>query len=231
MTRKISYNYKRITKMFGLLFIAICMVTLLKPAEVEAAAAPKFYSQNIIIFKYPARPVGSWNQGFDIQNIQKKDKVSCKSSNSKILSVKAVKSDEGYYYILVDPRKAGTVTLSCTVKRGTKSYKISTKIKVINYKNPLSKFTIGKTKLLSNLDKDANATFTDTFKGKLSIKAASGWKIQAICLENYNNGKSKKITNGTTVTLDGKKWDHLRVDLKNIKGKYEETVTIAVHPK
>ncbi len=233
MMQKKNNIHKKITKMFGLLFIAICMSVFLKPAQAEAAAAPKFYTKNMTIFKYPARPIGSWDQGFDIQNMQKKDKVTrCVSSNPKVLAVKAVKGDEGYYYIAVDPRKAGTVTLKCTVKRGTKSYKISTKIKVRNYKNPLSKYSIGKTSILSDLKEDSFHHYEDNYlKGKLSVKAASGWKITGIWLENYGTGKSKKIKNGISFSLNGTRWDHLRIETKNIKGKYKQTVTIAVNPR
>ncbi len=233
MTKIFNSNLKKMTKMFSMLLLAICMITFFNPTKVEAAAAPRFYLQKMNIFKYPARPIGSWNQGFDIQNMQKKDKVTrCTSSNPKVLSVEAVKDEEGYYYISVDPRKAGTVTLKCNIKRGKKTYKISTKVRVIKYKTPLSKFSIGKNSVLSTLKKDGHHNFeNDTFKGKLSIKAASGWKITGIWLENYENGKNKKIKNGATITLDGKKWNHIRIDTKNIKEKYENTVGIMVNPR
>lgn len=173
-----------------------------------AARKPKFPKEVMLL---------SGNSvGFEVMDSVKTDKIlKLKSSNPKVVTA----ADEVYsggHYIDLIPKKAGTATVSFTVKRKNgKTYSLKTKVKVYNYENPVSKFSIGKkdyTKLFNK--KYINSVKAKpAIKGKLKITMKKGYKLTGLYWVETKTGKPKKIKNGSNITLDAK--HHIRVEYKN----------------
>lgn len=79
------------------------------------------------------------SDGEPIKNI----KITAKSSNNKVATVKLEKNKDGAAFISVEPKKAGVTTIKVTVNG--KIYQ--TKYTVKKYINPVSSIKVGKTNI------------------------------------------------------------------------------------
>ena len=149
--------------------------------------------------------------------------TSAKSSNKKVATIKAMKADGGYTYLLLTMKKAGTTKI--TYKLAGKKKTVT--LKVVKWKKPVKSFKIGSTNYASKYKKSSFfQTKTDIGGQTVKVKAARGWKVKKISyyaggdsLKKIKNGK--KLPSGTT---------YVCVDLKNKKTNAVETVALDYYP-
>jgi hypothetical protein len=122
--------------------------------------------------------------------------ASPKSSNKKV--AKVALRDQGNT-IDVMFKKAGKVTI--TFKYKGKAKKVT--LIAANYRNPLKSFKVGKTQYVKKYDKKPsyNDTYTDdskeSFKGKLVVTPAKGWKV--VSIEGQMPKASKALKSGMKI--------------------------------
>lgn len=213
-------NKKLLAALFCMLVLTITNLAI-APATVQAAGKLKF-AKSITLMK-------GQEVGYGIMNFAKTDKVvKVKSSNKKVVSVKSEKSPEGYdYTINMKAKKAGTSTITLTVKRKSgKRYTFKTKVRVYNYANPLKKCTFGETDYTKRFDKNysTNVPLKTAKTEKINAVAKKGYKIIGIYYGTYGDGTQKKIKNGSTITLDD--MHYVRIDYKNTAKKYTQELYI-----
>lgn len=119
-----------------------------------------------------------------------------KTSNKKVANIILYNWGE-INNLVVIPLKAGKTKLSFTYN----GKKYTTTYTVMDWKNPVKKFTIGKTNIASKFKQSSSFAYNSskrTFFGKkVSVSPASGWKVVSI---EANTGKAlKKIKNGATI--------------------------------
>lgn len=154
-------------------------------------------------------------------------KVTAKSDNSRVATVKAKKLD-GNWYIYATLKKPGTTNV--TVKVNGKSYK--TKLIVKKYVNPVSSIKVGKTiikgsrfnkKTVYNLkySKFANK------KSTITVRLKKGWKLKWD-VEYVKKGwqKNSNIKNGAALKIDGGKGFFISFTAQNTKTGQEEYVVV-----
>ena len=157
-------------------------------------------------------------------------KVTLKSSNKKVLK------PMGYYSevkaLLADIGKKGTTTLTVKIKtkKGTKTYK--GKLKVVAYKNPVSKFKLGSKDLAKKFKSDTYYDYNESKKKtKVSIKAKKGWKVKKITYGYWSTSKDKwvekKLKNNSSFTL---KEDGGQLVVYLYKKSNNQTETLIVTP-
>lgn len=128
-----------------------------------------------------------------------KGKVSVKSSNPKVATVK-VKSKN----IVVTAKKTGKVTI--TIKKGSKNYRC--KVTVSKYANPISSVKVGKTTISGkkfNTNNYMNFKYSK-YAGKktaVKIKMKKGWKLLSMDYAQKTWRKGENIKNGSKVPVKG----------------------------
>lgn len=164
-------------------------------------------------------------------------KVTVKSSKK---SVVAAAVEQAWYsdgtevsLPIITAKKAGVAHVTIKVTKGgkTKTYKM--KVTVIKYKNPLKKLKLGNATLTKKFKKSTYYSLNITAKQKLTVKAASGWKVKSIRYSYYNPAKnafvSKKIKSGGYVPYrkDGL---NVTIELLNKKRNQKEVIGLAINP-
>lgn len=145
-----------------------------------------------------------------IKNLASNAKVSnIKSSNAKLKAEKR----EGTNAVNITAAKPASnenltgvsSTISFKVTQGSKTYKLSCKVKVAEKKSPFSEFKVGSKDIAHYFDgyryvKGVKVKGTQ----KVSVKMASGYVMDSIEITYTKNGKyvSKYIKNGSKVNLD-----------------------------
>ena len=199
-------------KWLSLLTLSL-LLSILFGMNACAAKAPKF-AKTAMLFSGNPESAG-------VMGSVKTDKIlKLKSSNPKVVAVK-----KEFYYgehnIKLIPKKAGTATVSFTLKRKNgKTYSFKTKVKVYNYEKPVSKISIGKNDYTKLFNKEyINWVKADpVIKGKLKITMKKGFKLTGLYLVEGGTGKEKKIKNGSMITLDAT--HYIRAEYKNTKKNY-----------
>ena len=136
-----------------------------------------------------------------IDNMKKGDqitKVYPKNNNYKAIGVW---SGNRYDEITLDAlsvSKPGNTKVFVNVKRGSKTYKLSMKVKVLPYTCPMQSAKIGKTNVKKAITNTADAFLKKNCSGKLSIKMKKGWTITEIN-QFGATGKSIKLKNNKKV--------------------------------
>ena len=210
---------KRIGKKWLSLLTLSLLLSILFGMNACAAKAPKF-GKTAMLFS-------GKSVSFGVMDSVKTDKIlKLKSSNPKVVAVK-----KEFYYgehnINLIAKKAGTATVSFTVKRKNgKTYSFKTKVKVYNYESPVSKFSIGTNDYTKLFNKEyINWVKADpVIKGKLNITMKKGFKLTGLCLVEGGTGKEKKIKNGSKITLDAT--HYIRAEYKNTKKNYSYVVCL-----
>lgn len=129
---------------------------------------------------------------------------SLKSSRSKVASA-AIETYDGISYIVVTPKKKGktTVSFKYTWKKKTKKYRFV--FTVVPYENPLRSLKIGKKGYAYKFRKNSYYALKGKVSGKLKLKAAKGWKIVDLALEEKGHfvtvqaGKKLKLKRGQSL--------------------------------
>lgn len=157
---------------------------------------------------------------------------SVKSSNPAVIKVekyswKPGEWQKGYCagYMMI-PQKAGSATITATLKVNGKTYKKSCKYTNYAYVCPFTELKIGKKSFINELKKHAFFSTKIPVGGKLAYKLKSGYKIKEI-MATVTTGKSangaplisyKKIKNGSLVP---KGTTSLQITVTNVKKKLD----------
>ena len=123
-----------------------------------------------------------------------------KCSSSK-KSVAAVKGKSSKAYILV--KKAGSTDLKLKAKKkGADKYSTyKASVTVYEYTNPFKTYRIGKKSFKKRYDSSLLYGTSGVLKGKVTIKAAEGWKLVSISKMGPDDDDFIKIKNGSSVKI------------------------------
>lgn len=189
---------RQIVRMFVVLQVAIlALLAIATPAfatnERDVASLTKAKT-GIQLVKPAAKD--KTGEPYEIWYMTNKSVKNPKSSNIKVAGM-GLRDWGSVKYLVVVPHKAGTTKLSFTYN----GKKYTTTYTVMDWKNPVKKFTIGKTNIASKFKQSSSFAYNSskrTFLGKkVSVSPASGWKVVSI---EANTGKAlKKIKNGATI--------------------------------
>ena len=158
------------------------------------------------------------------------------TSNSKVLTAK-----NNYGNLNLSIKKAGTATVSYTIRDYDKNKKVKVKdtVKIYNYTNPVKSFKIGKKQLASKFKSSPFCSTSKGLKGKLSVTLNKGWKLISIrqaasgsaprlMLNSLMGRKVSKLSNGKTVDI---KKGAIQITVYNTKQKYYSCIILGQTPE
>lgn len=158
--------------------------------------------------------------GYLVAGLPKSGKIQkLTSSNKKVLTVsKEYNKDIKEHLILLTAKKAGTSTVSFTVKYGKTTQKFKCRVTVKKYSNALSSYKLGGKSITSKFAKkpEYNLKFSSykNKKLKISVKPKKGWALAGI---EYFNGKTyKDLKNNASVKIT-RRYSMIDIALYNIK--------------
>lgn len=143
-------------------------------------------------------------------------------SNKKIAQVSAREGG-----IVVKAKKAGSATITFSVKYGTKTKKFSTKLRVYKYTNPIKSYVIGDLELKTRYKTAASyqVKIRKDMNVKLDVKAKSGWKITSFTY--YCSGKATRYTtNAPTIHLKKVSGSSIQINFTNKKTGLVENIKL-----
>ena len=205
---------KRITKRISAVFLALALTLTMVPAAVQASpelSVPK----SVTVYR---ETKNSGHVSFSVSGLNAKQsisKASVKSSNTKVAAPNSISHDSWSYKteyfdkgqngyedigktvrMSFNSQKLGTSTVS--YKIGSKTYK--TKVTVLKYTNPVKSLTIPGIKG-NQAGKFKNGCYAETKMssstkgiGKVTLNAASGWKIRNVGLYNKDYSLSRSVS-------------------------------------
>lgn len=188
---------KRMKKLVALMMAVLMVLSLVMVAPTGASkvqAASDIYFNPYSGTKFTYKPGDNYSQYYSVLSIvgcnKKSEITSVKSSNKDF----KVEKKDGYLCVYFGD-KAGKTTISCKVKGKT----IKTSYQVVKYSNPVKTFKIGtkcyKSKFNSTDEFKNGAKFSNK---KVSIKAASGWKITSVYVYNGSSSKTYRSINSSS---------------------------------
>ena len=204
---------KRMKKICGVLLATVLLVTMFSSTAFAAISIPK--SQTFYLRSKSGTTSYSGFVGISVDGMTKKQKItksSVKSSNTSVIAPTSMyrnASDSSYQsfensgydysrssaysYIDLVAKKPGTATVS--FKIGSKTYK--TKVTVKNYVNPAATIKIPGVNSGKNIASKFNSQnyasgkqATTVKSPKISIKAASGWKLTNVSISDIKSNQS-----------------------------------------
>lgn len=187
---------KNCKKIIAFLMILMIINVMHPSKSIYAASVPELpvNQETYFLTKTPTTylmPLINVSQTSQIKNF--------KNTRSSVAAAKIVKQN-GNICLQVTPKKTGNAILTFGVKYGNKTAKLSYKIKVVKYKNPLAKFTIGGKNYASRFKTDFCAHINlKASKQKISVKPDSGWKL--LELQIYKGTNRTTVKNNSKVTL------------------------------
>lgn len=204
----------------ALMLCAAFALLVFSPIVSKAEGNPGFYSKESTLLLYK----GSGANYYSLSNIKDGDKISASSSNKDIATARVQKytaAGRSFQSVVITPKKVGTTTVTCTVKRGGKSFKSTMKVTVIKYKNPLKSFKYAGTEYAKQLNERPSYYIKKMKKeGKVSVTANSEWKIVQIFTYSNKTGKGKDWKNNKNVSTKGMTQLSVRVQNKKNKNLY-----------
>ncbi|MCI8483807.1 MAG: hypothetical protein HFH41_05660 [Lachnospiraceae bacterium] len=223
---------KNLCKRFSSLLLSLALVLtsiiFLPQTGNVAEAAGKYYIprayQNMTFYYAPDDLPATYATLMVYQkNTKKKPKASSikslKSSDPSIARPYIDKNGNIRVYFF---KKTGKAVISFKIG----SQKLSSTINIKKYTNPLKTFKVGKKNFLSHFNNSTEYNYfhTSPWKNqKVSIKAASGWRISSLSMQYGTgtckiNANKKKISFSKKVTFDGKT-DYITVTMYHVKTK------------
>lgn len=197
----------------------------------EKATATSYPDRGHLGKEYPERGRYTYflgnlysSDGEPIKNI----KITAKSSNNKVATVKLEKDNDGTAFISVEPKKAGVTTIKVTVNG--KIYQ--TKYTVKKYINPVSSIKVGKTNIKgASFNKTGVYTlkYSQYANKKMNVKInlKKGWKLQwGVEYAQKSWAKYDGIKNGAALKISGGKGFVINAMVKNTKTGQEEEVAV-----
>jgi Bacterial Ig-like domain (group 2). len=192
---------------------------IVRPLEVNAEEKPSVFFEDYCEYYFPDMSTKSTT----ISGLEKDAKVSLKSSNKKVVSVKYDKKSNT---VLMSPKKAGKATITCKIKQNGKTYTSKCKWTLLKYQNPFAKFKIGSKDYTKKFNKTNNCSIKISYKArKLEIKMKKGYKITRLYKRPYlymwekiKNGRKIKIgsNEGIIIYFKDKEGHELQAGLDNI---------------
>ncbi len=204
---------KSIIKKLSLIAIAATLFWGIGSVKAYAASAkPGFVEpKTVSIWMYEdAEPTG-----YSIQNIKKTDKVKTSISDKSVAEICKTEYYGDKLWIFINPKKEGFCKITCTVKRGKKTYKSYKNLYVVKYTNPFKSFKVGKNDYASMF-----ATYSKmeglsaSSKSKVAIKLKKGFKLENIYLYD-ENGNYTIYKNNKTINM--KKYNRICVGVLSTK--------------
>ena len=161
--------------------------------------------------------------GMFLMNVSNDTKVTkVVTSDSSVLKVTKLDSDNKAWSYEVLPLKVGKATLSVTVSQGGVTKILSETYAVKLHPNAFTSITFnGKSLTVPTSKAPITASRIFEFKGtkaKVDVKAASGWTVSSISGHMYKNGTSGTsigLTNGKEFTIPKGQQCHIFIDLYN----------------
>lgn len=186
-----------------LVLVMIVSVFAFDVPEAKAASKPNLGAEKRVVFYSK-----NGEYGISVKDLGNGKVSNWKSSNSKVLKI-TQKTEDCVWFVT---KKTGTSTISCTVKKGGKTYKLKSKVTVkkcdpFSYVKIDGKNVYKKNYYLANVNKKVGS------KVKVEWKLKSGWKVRSaqyrVQSESGNELKTlknkKKVpvgTHGTWVILE-----------------------------
>ena len=199
------------------ILLSLCLVS---GVNSEAASKKPSIAKSMTIFQ------DSGTRIIGIDNMKKGDqitKVYPKNNNYKAIGVWPGNRYDEITLNALSVSKPGNTKVFVNVKRGSKTYKLSMKVKVLPYTCPMQSAKIGKINVKKAITNTADALLKKNCSGKLSIKMKKGWTITEIY--QFVNGKPVKIKNNKKVnTQKGR----IFITVKNKKANQIEGLSLAV---
>ena len=123
---------------------------------------------------------------------------SLKSSRSRVASA-GIETYDNISYIVVKPKRKGrtVVSFKYTYKKKTKKYRFT--FRVVPYENPLRSLKIGSKGYAAKFRRNSYYALNGKVKGKVTVKAAKGWKVVDLAVEE--NGTFKSFAAGKKIRL------------------------------
>ncbi len=192
---------KQLKKGISALLVLAMVISafIVRPLEVNAEEKPSVFSEDYCEYYFPDMSIKSAH----ISGLKKDAKVSLKSSNKKVVSVKYDKKNNT---VLMSPKKAGKATIICKIKQNGKTYTSKCKWTLLKYQNPFVKYKIGSKDYTKKFNKTNNCSIKINYKGKaqkLEIKMKKGYKITQLYKKPYLY-MWKRIKNGSKIGLGSK---------------------------
>ncbi len=196
-------------------------------------------SKKITVFYY-GTGVSDWNY-YELDmgsRIYGADDFTMKSSDKTV--VKPGSDDTAFI-----AKKAGTAKLTISIKKGKKTKRYKSTVKVVKYQNPAKKFKIGKKSYTAKLKKPAFKDFWAEMKvkkgkAKISIKPKKDWKVKKIRYwwEQFDadgdlvKRSDKKVKNNSKITIyKGENYDSgLIITMTNKKLKLSQQYELDINP-
>ena len=155
------------------------------------------------------------------------------SSNKNVISAKAVAKS---WYMKYTSKKNGTAvvtyTMTYTNADGQKVVENVTEThKIVKYVRPIKTFKVGSKNYAAKFKSTPQVNAKSALSGKLTVKAASGWKVKKIRQVNsaITSGEfvpQKKLKNGAKVNIKKSAQSAIEVICYNTKGKYYSSVVL-----
>lgn len=217
---KLNTTKKRI---LSLLLASLMLMSVFGTLTAEAASKVEFESKSGIQYlKSNGKASTSYlfilgaDLASQVQNVR--------SSNPNVATA-SVKDVSGVC-LYIKAVKAGTTTISCTVKGKTLIYKLT----VCKYVNPFKKLMLGSKNCASlfNKKKESKEIKNPGGQRKLTVKPKNGWTLTKIVGTYWDpdakggsgGSNDKKIKNGKNLDLS-MEWMWIEFTLKNNKGVKE----------
>lgn len=187
---------KKLKKSISLLFVFAMVISMftVQPLGVSAAEKPSVDLGKECYYYFPPM-TGSY--GKMINGLKKNAKVTVKSSNKKVVSVKY---DKTMKMVCISPKKIGKAVITCKIKQNGKTYTSKGTYTVLKYKNPFAKCKIGSKDYTKKFDKYNSCAVKMSKKTqKLQIKMKKGYKITEIKGIKNSDASEVKIKNGSKI--------------------------------
>ncbi len=187
---------KKLKKSISLLlaFVMVISMITVQPLAVNAAEKPSVDLGKECFYYFPPM---TGNYGKMINGLKKNAKVTVKSSNKKVASVRYEKATK---MVWIFPKKIGKAVITCKIKQNGKTYTSKGTYTVLKYKNPIAKCKIGSTDYTKKFDKYNSCQVKMSKKTqKLQIKMKKGYKITEIIGIKNSDASEVKIKNGSKI--------------------------------
>lgn len=209
-----------------LVFALLCTLFVVMPGEQTFAAGkkkPAFEQTKRTLF---LGNESSYTEILSFTNVSTKAKVTnIKFSDPAVLKQGDLyQNNQGIYCRTL---KTGKCTVSCKVKQGGKTYKLSMTV-TVKKANPFSYVKIdGKNVYQGGTSKLCGHYTTSKSSVKVSYKLKSGWKLKKMYSNYhykdastgmYTMTKDKTVKNGGKVSLK-KEYTSVKIDVQNSKGE------------
>lgn len=196
---------KRIISLVLAMVMAVSTL-MMKPVNVEAASKPQFvYKEQQVPFYGNKNPEEN-TIILDILDMPSNSKiVKLSSSDTKVLKVKTEKMDN-QPCVMATIKKVGKASVTATIKSGSKTYTLKTKIIAYKYECPVASIKYGKTECAKKYNNTSWAyiKYKKNAKYKVTFKPKKGWKYAYGFFTDGKTLKDTKIKQGTTITTKSK---------------------------